>query len=111
MPGFGFAIDAFKTRPFSTCITTLIDCGSVLSVVFFLDTDGTRIGFAAGSGCVAGSGGGIVVAGAAAATGGASAVLNPFVTAITVDKPTPISTAVTNNTDRCWTSVDVRAGG
>src|SRR5688572_4199713 len=82
----------------------------VFSVFFFLETDGTRAGFTTASGCGAGCDAGIGVAGAAAATGGASALLNPPVTAITVDKPTPINTAVTNSIERCWTNDDVRAG-
>src|SRR6185436_7193369 len=108
MPAFGLAIDAFKTRPFSTCITTLTDCDvvftSATSVVLFLDADGTRTGFAAGSGC----GATVICAGceAAVTTAVGTSVLNPFVTAITVDKPTPIKTAATRNTERCWTSDD-----
>src|SRR5690348_13764158 len=104
MPGLGLAIDAFRTRPFSICITTLTDSGdggfrSVLSVVFFLDTDGTRIGFATGS---TGAGATVICVGcgAAATTGGASALLNPVI-ANTVDRPTPIRTAAIRNAERC----------
>src|SRR5687768_14021550 len=113
MPGLLLAIDAFSTRPFSICITTLTDCdeGSgfgFTSVFLFLDTEGTRIGFVAGSGGAARGGSVIGVTVEADATAGTS-VLKPPVTAITVDKPTPIKTAATRNTDRCWTRVD-RAG-